>query len=278
MKVGADRARSHDEPAHEEEGRGSTTSGDEKYELERINSDTSIGDSGFGGCFDTGSLINVIDSYIRTGYSYVVPEPQLSSTESKDSDQNEIRAEHSIGIHKKSISNASTCSSTSTNDILSSIMVADTDASVRKEVLRNYFDTTSSEQTTSVAMSNNQMTSRNSTERPERSNVEALGAAPFPFADSSKQLRTASKENGSLPSGVSLLDEHQWEQLLMAVPTRYRLLATGKYSSKWRVLYNSEKHGTSLSLMLRRCRSIHPTIIMVEDCDGVVFGTYRRVL
>ena len=73
------------------------------------------------------------------------------------------------------------------------------------------------------------------------------------------------------PEGLSLLSAEQWTAIISCVPIRFRLLSK---KSQWRTLYSSDKNGTSLSLLLRSCGGVSPTILIIEDSDGVVFGSY----
>ena len=65
----------------------------------------------------------------------------------------------------------------------------------------------------------------------------------------------------------SILTADQVTALASAVPARYRL-------SDWTLQYSMGRHGISLQTMYRRGAGSAPTILVVRDTMGYVFGCY----
>ncbi len=60
----------------------------------------------------------------------------------------------------------------------------------------------------------------------------------------------------------------QIRALVTALPTRYRL------SNTWTLVYSTQRHGISLQTLYRRAQTVAPTILVVRDTGGYVFGAY----
>ena len=65
----------------------------------------------------------------------------------------------------------------------------------------------------------------------------------------------------------SILSRQQVAALAQALPARHRL-------SQWSLLYSTVRHGISLQTMYRKGAGVAPTVLVVRDTGGYVFGCY----
>ena len=198
-----------------------------------------------GGCFPApASLMNVIETYIR---SYIDSPTENLGALGPESGGPQGAGEPAVdgaqaGADAADVETAERQDSFG-NDILSSMVSADTDTVVKSRVMREI----------------------------RSASADAADASGANTDESGSGRRIQRQETLDPPVGLSLLSSAQWWQVLMSVPMRYRLLSR---SRQWSVLYSSDIHGTSLSLLLRCCGSTHPLIMIIEDTDGVIFGCY----
>eukprot|EP01098_Paradermamoeba_levis_P007030 TRINITY_DN2924_c0_g1_i4.p1 TRINITY_DN2924_c0_g1~~TRINITY_DN2924_c0_g1_i4.p1 ORF type:complete len:265 (-),score=53.09 TRINITY_DN2924_c0_g1_i4:117-911(-) len=67
-----------------------------------------------------------------------------------------------------------------------------------------------------------------------------------------------------------LLTEATFEMLRSVLPNRYRLHDFGQ----WGLIYSSRRDGVSLSTFLRNADDMWPSILVVQDAAGFVFGAF----
>lgn len=81
-----------------------------------------------------------------------------------------------------------------------------------------------------------------------------------------QQLR-ATGRSPELSQNSVLLKEDHIKGLMAAVPKRLA-------QSNWNLLYSTEKHGFSLQTLYRKAAGVSPTILVVREFGGYVFGAY----
>lgn len=84
-----------------------------------------------------------------------------------------------------------------------------------------------------------------------------------PSAMSSLQASTSSL----LTDQSSLLTSGQTEALVSALPRRFRQV-------RWKLIYSTARDGTSLKTFFRKSDKLSPTVLVVRDEAGYIFGCY----
>ena len=98
-----------------------------------------------------------------------------------------------------------------------------------------------------------------------RSLLDSIRALASSFR-AEKQRKVPKRFKGVLEES-ECLDLDHLEFLSAAVPAMFK-------HSKWDLVYSTRRHGFSLQTLLRRCRRVAPTLLVVEDMRNSVFGVF----
>jgi hypothetical protein len=97
------------------------------------------------------------------------------------------------------------------------------------------------------------------------------GAAGSSSRPSSPGLTASAGGAGNTSSSSSSAQQHQLvdglAHLAAALPARYQ-------SRDWSLLYSTSRHGISLQTLYRRCAASSPSVLLVRDAGGYVFGAF----
>jgi len=69
------------------------------------------------------------------------------------------------------------------------------------------------------------------------------------------------------PSGSTLLGGEDIIKLQTVMPNRYR-------KKDWKLLYSTNEHGVSINTFYRSVEDISPTLIVIKDYNGYIFGGF----
>jgi hypothetical protein len=89
--------------------------------------------------------------------------------------------------------------------------------------------------------------------------------SPSPAARAGVAGNTSSSSSSSSAQQHQLVDG--LAHLAAALPARYQ-------SRDWSLLYSTSRHGISLQTLYRRCAASSPSVLLVRDAGGYVFGAF----
>ena len=84
---------------------------------------------------------------------------------------------------------------------------------------------------------------------------------------SGPERRHASASSDPSASHTSLLTRRQVSAIVGALPIRHKL-------NRWRLAYSTHRDGTSLNTLYRKCARASPTVMVIRDDAGYVFGCF----
>ena len=84
---------------------------------------------------------------------------------------------------------------------------------------------------------------------------------------SSSSSTMTKREGDALRNSTSLLTRRQVSAVVSALPIRHKL-------NRWRLAYSTHRDGTSLNTLYRKCARLSPTVMVIRDDAGHVFGCF----